>query len=1167
MLLQTRLDSLFFELSVKAGPGSQRELAKFEGSLRQVGVSSGLAAVSLEDFAKETRRTDRASKKTTGTLGRFFGAFKAGAGTITAVATTFLALDRAFSLISRGVRSIVGGFANLAKRGGEVINVSRAFTGVVGDQEAALGELRAASRGLISDFELIVNFNRAVALGSATNTEEFAKLTETALTLGRALGVDAAFALESLNLGIGRQSRLILDNLGLIISLEQANRDFAQSIGKNVDQLSAQEKRLAFNTAAFAAAEEKIATLGGVVENNADNFRRLGVVLENARNRLAVLIADSPVVADAIELLTAAVTKVIDAFQSFIGLEAPSDAPILNFIQELLSGIRLLPAEFDLLVARVTVAAATIRAAFARAFGGIIDDNRDLIIRLGNRFIEFSDNILNRFNPAIQAAAAGTAQFLETLGENAALDESFAKSAEDRLQAAKGELEIAETIRDLAAERIIAARELREEQARARREVAGRADPEAARRLKEQTALLIQLEDAVAETVQTAARQTLATVEQLGVDLAIAFEGNIPEAAQREFDKLLAIARDALSQEEGERLGKELAEGITRGLEEIELAPLQAQAVVGARAPEVDVQRQQLAFLQEQERVLRSRLATEKLSDAQQRAILKTLQQIRKEQEKITKEQETQVGDTEKALLEAAKERFQAQQAIVSLISQAAQGALDLANNFGIVSDEVAGTLSEILKIGQGIATVINSVQALQAGFGSLFGIISGGIGVLGALGGIIAAAGGPTEEQAAAIQAQEQNLKALRDLTRSVDELKGSFDIAGADFANALRDLTVSGGEIDLLIQQIQELEELGGPAAEIAANLRREFERILRDMGIDIANLDEVAEELGITIRDEAGNIIPEALQTLVEALQAVEDQIVGFADTIAGAFARFRAEIELFDITDPIEQFALLQRRLLDIQGIDAQEAFRILNDQTLTLLERIGKLQEAFERAGRQVTPFLAELLAIDISTAEGREQAQNLIESLARQLFEGTLLPEDLGAATFEEAVQILLEMEGLLDDIADNTEGTGEDLEGQTQDVRKNIQITELQGNQLLALESTQAELLRLIRDDVNAILQVVGGAFEAPIQPPIVPLTDGGRLLGPPDEIISPDGGGVTIGRVEINAEINVGAGATREQAQEAREELVDLIADDLGQRIVDRNRLRGLPEIRRQR
>jgi hypothetical protein len=78
----------------------------------------------------------------------------------------------------------------------------------------------------------MVGMNRALALGAANNAEQFGELSRTAITLGRALGVDATFAMESLSLGIGRQSRLILDNLGLIVSVETANKKYAAALGK-----------------------------------------------------------------------------------------------------------------------------------------------------------------------------------------------------------------------------------------------------------------------------------------------------------------------------------------------------------------------------------------------------------------------------------------------------------------------------------------------------------------------------------------------------------------------------------------------------------------------------------------------------------------------------------------------------------------------------------------------------------------------------------------------------------------------------------------------------------------------------------------------------------------------------------------------------------------------
>ena len=45
------------------------------------------------------------------------------------------------------------------------------------------------------------------------NEDELAGLMDTAQRLGRALGLDTAQAVESLTTGMGRQSKLMLDNL------------------------------------------------------------------------------------------------------------------------------------------------------------------------------------------------------------------------------------------------------------------------------------------------------------------------------------------------------------------------------------------------------------------------------------------------------------------------------------------------------------------------------------------------------------------------------------------------------------------------------------------------------------------------------------------------------------------------------------------------------------------------------------------------------------------------------------------------------------------------------------------------------------------------------------------------------------------------------------------
>lgn len=207
-------------------------------------------------------------------------------------------------------------FSRLVRRGGEVINVQRAFARMTGNATASIRTLRTATQGLIRDLDLMVGFNRAVTLGSAQNVEQFAELAKTAITLGRALKVDAAFALESLSLGIGRQSRLILDNLGLIVSIEGANKRYAAQLGKTTKELTEVERREAFRTAALEAARAKIEELGGVELNAADALKRLTVAFSNFIDGIASKLAGSAPLTEFLTRVANIVDDIVDVLNS-----------------------------------------------------------------------------------------------------------------------------------------------------------------------------------------------------------------------------------------------------------------------------------------------------------------------------------------------------------------------------------------------------------------------------------------------------------------------------------------------------------------------------------------------------------------------------------------------------------------------------------------------------------------------------------------------------------------------------------------------------------------------------------------------------------------------------------------------------------------------------------
>lgn len=117
---------------------------------------------------------------------------------------------------------------------------------------AILNSLRTASRGAISDSELILAANKAMLLGVAKNADDMSKLMEIAATRGRAMGETTAAAFNDIVTGLGRGSALILDNLGIVVNATEINEKYAKSLGKTAEQLTETEKKQALIAAVLS---------------------------------------------------------------------------------------------------------------------------------------------------------------------------------------------------------------------------------------------------------------------------------------------------------------------------------------------------------------------------------------------------------------------------------------------------------------------------------------------------------------------------------------------------------------------------------------------------------------------------------------------------------------------------------------------------------------------------------------------------------------------------------------------------------------------------------------------------------------------------------------------------------------------------------------------------
>ena len=162
-----------------------------------------------------------------------------------------------------------------------------------------LQELRKATQGMVDDFSLVKQANLARTMGIPTSA--MGTFAKAAIAASKSTGESVDFMLDSIVRGVARSSPMILDNLGLIVSLEQANQDYAKTLGTTADKLTEAEKKQAFLNAALKAAEPLIKTAEDSAANSADAFARFETAITNIGSAIGTGMA--PAVRGAISLL------------------------------------------------------------------------------------------------------------------------------------------------------------------------------------------------------------------------------------------------------------------------------------------------------------------------------------------------------------------------------------------------------------------------------------------------------------------------------------------------------------------------------------------------------------------------------------------------------------------------------------------------------------------------------------------------------------------------------------------------------------------------------------------------------------------------------------------------------------------------------------------------
>ena len=232
-----------------------------DGSLKAVGKDADRAAAGLDKASNASANYNRKQKGVAGATSNSTKAFSKMSGGITGglvpayatLAANVFALSAAFGLLSRN--DAIG-----------KLNEGLIFTGNAAGKNLTMvaDKLKDITDNAISAEAAM----RATAVGVSAGFSEgqLESLTKVAKGASLALGRDMGDAMDRLIRGAAKLEPEILDELGIMVRLDDATKKYADSVNKNVKELTQFERRMAFTNAVIADGTSKFQDIAKEIE-------------------------------------------------------------------------------------------------------------------------------------------------------------------------------------------------------------------------------------------------------------------------------------------------------------------------------------------------------------------------------------------------------------------------------------------------------------------------------------------------------------------------------------------------------------------------------------------------------------------------------------------------------------------------------------------------------------------------------------------------------------------------------------------------------------------------------------------------------------------------------------------------------------------------------------
>jgi len=354
-------------------------------------------------------------------------------------------------VIAQGIAQVTTAIFNLASQASEVkkltvgmndyIRAQNILTkgGGLATQRDFTDQLTASTRKLVKESDSLVLVNEALNKGIATSPEQYAELAAAAAVLGQTVGKDAVTSIQSVNTALANNSKEVLENIGVVLSVAEAQEAYAAKLGKTVNQLTVLERSQAFQVIGSERIIQKAEEMGGASTLVVSGFDRMATASDSLKLALGRLF-EGPVseglanFSDKVDTLTDNIERLPDVITAVSGTDLGLEGVSENVTRNVL--------EMDLTSLDEAIAKEKEYLAVAEQMGGtaasIIDANQRLADleaeRLATAEKLASLTAPQEISPNMNA---GIAQALELQQQQKAQAQQMASDANERINLLK----------------------------------------------------------------------------------------------------------------------------------------------------------------------------------------------------------------------------------------------------------------------------------------------------------------------------------------------------------------------------------------------------------------------------------------------------------------------------------------------------------------------------------------------------------------------------------------------------------------------------------------------------------------------------------------------------------------------------------------------------------